>query len=155
MSDPKHLAKIVAKAIFYASIQASIGSVEMSSKFSVINFSKDQVTLQRAADALKNYVLIGMVWTIGTMLALYGSYGNVGAAVGLLANLVMMLWIILSYLHAFKEAAKDYNLEYPTLVTGKDLLYVAALIGVSYIGFQCISRSMTSGQLETSPIYDF
>ena len=56
----KHeLAKIVAKAVFYASIQASIGSVEMSSKFSVLNFSKDQEILQRAADALRGYAMVG------------------------------------------------------------------------------------------------
>ena len=41
--------KTIGEAILFASIQFSIGSVEMSSKFSVMNFSKDQETLQNAA----------------------------------------------------------------------------------------------------------
>lgn len=40
-------------AVMLASIQFSVGSVEMSSKFSVASFCKDQTTLQRAADALR------------------------------------------------------------------------------------------------------
>jgi hypothetical protein len=42
------------EAILLASMQFAIGSVEMSSKFSVKNFSKDQETLQNAADALSD-----------------------------------------------------------------------------------------------------
>ena len=44
--------KLIGKSILFASMQFAIGSVEMSSKFSVKNFSKDQDTLQNAADAL-------------------------------------------------------------------------------------------------------
>lgn len=118
------LAKTIAKAIFYASIQASIGSVEMSSKFSVMNFSKDQETLQRAADALKSYMIVGMIWTVGTMLALYASNGICGAYVGLGANLVMLGWIIISYIKAFKEAATRYGLQEPTVFTKTDWIWV-------------------------------
>ncbi len=121
----KGLAKTVAKAIFYASIQASIGSVEMSSKFSVINFSKDQETLQRAADALKSYMMVGMIWTVGTMLALYASNGWCGALVGFAANMVMLGWILISYIQAFKEAATRYNLKVPVVFTPRDWAWIA------------------------------
>jgi len=57
--------KIIGEALLYASIVSSIGSVEMSSKFSVMNFSKDQETLQNAADALSDYLRIGLLWTFG------------------------------------------------------------------------------------------
>jgi hypothetical protein len=129
----KTLAKTVAKAIFYASIQASIGSVEMSSKFSVMNFSKDQETLQRAADALKSYVIVAMIWTIGTVLALWSSHGWCGAWVGLTANLIMMAWIVVSYIRAFNEAAKRYDLDPPTVFNNNDWMIAAgstaALLG--------------------------
>ena len=45
--------KAIGEAILFASIQFSIGSVEMSSKFSVMNFSKDQETLQKATRLFK------------------------------------------------------------------------------------------------------
>ena len=53
--------KAVGEAIVFASIQFSIGSVEMSSKFSVMNFSKDQETLQNAAYALTDYLKIALL----------------------------------------------------------------------------------------------
>lgn len=137
--DGKEFAKVLGKAIFYSSLQSSIGAVEMSSKFSVMNFSKDQETLQRAADALRSYIIIGAVWTIGTVLALYASHGWCGAWLGLATNLVMMGWIIISYVKAFKEAAKNYHLEVPVVFTPTDWIYVTIGAGVlalsmAYIG---------------------
>lgn len=122
--DSRTLAKAVSKAIFYASIQASIGSVEMSSKFSVMNFSKDQETLQRAADALRSYIIVAMIWTIGTILALYASHGVYGGIIGGIANLVMMLWIYLSYLKAFQYAAKEHGLKEPVVFSPTDWKYI-------------------------------
>lgn len=134
------MAKMVAKAIFYASIQASIGSVEMSSKFSVMNFSKDQETLQRAADALNSYILIGTVWTLGTMLALYASYDLMGALVGFLANAVMMGWIFASYIHAFKLAAKNYDLEEPVMFKNGELKMIAVVLLLGLGGFGLLRK---------------
>jgi hypothetical protein len=115
-SDSKsQMLQALGMSIFYASIQASIGSVELSSKYSILNFSKDQETLQRGADALKGYIMVGTVWMLGSMLVLYSNYGNCGAVFGLLANLIFMGWIVLSYLQAFKVAAQRYNLQYPKI----------------------------------------
>lgn len=107
--------ELMGNAILLASIQASIGSVEMSSKFSVVNFSKDQRTLQAAADALTGYLLIGTIWMIGSVFISYGEYGCNGLVASLIANMVIMGWIILSYLQAFRVASKTYRLEYPQL----------------------------------------
>src|SRR3989344_3007844 len=118
------LAKIIAKSIFYSSIQASWGSVEMSSKFSVINFSKDQKILQRAADALRSYFIIGIFWTFGTVLSLYSEYGILGAWIAFIFNMLMITWIGTSYTKAFKIAAKDNNLSIPTIFNNKDYKYI-------------------------------
>lgn len=112
----KKLFKLMGNAILLASIQASIGSVEMSSKFSVVNFSKDQNTLQAAADALTGYIFIGCIWMLGSVFISYGQYGWWGLVASLIANLVIMGWIILSYLQAFKIASKRYGLKYPKLM---------------------------------------
>ena len=114
MLDQQHeIAQVVGQAIFYASIQAAIGSVEMSSRFSVMNFSKDQDTLQNAADALRSYMYIAALWALATVLVLYSSYGKLGAIVGLAANLAYVGWIYFSYVAAFKKAAIKYGLQEP------------------------------------------
>ena len=108
-------AKIIGKGILLASIQVAIGSVEMSSKFSVLSFAKDQDTLQRAADALTSYIIIGTFWAIGSSLVLYGSYGMLGILSSMISNLFIMAWIVFSYLHAFQKACDRFNLQFPSM----------------------------------------
>jgi len=136
------VARIVAKAIFYASIQASLGSVEMSSKFSVVNFSKDQETLQRAADALRSYIIIGSVWSVGTMLALYSSYGMMGAWIGLFFNALIMGWIVMSYMQSFTEAAKRYGLNEPTILSPSEKVWGVMLVAGVGILVLLIDKNM-------------
>lgn len=108
--DSQNIYKIIGKAILLASMQFAIGSVEMSSKFSVINFSKDQQTLQRAFDALNEYMLIGLVWTVGVALIMYANYGKIGVISAIACNAVILGWIYISYKSSFRKAAKFNNL---------------------------------------------
>lgn len=103
--------KMIGEAILYSSIQFAIGSVEMSSKFSVKNFAKDEETMDNAIDALHDYMKIATIWTVGVAMLLYSSYGIIGLLVGIIANLVIMMWIYLSYIEAFKVASKKYNIK--------------------------------------------
>lgn len=108
--------KIIGKSILLSSIGFSVASVEMSSKFSVRNFSKDQETLQRASDALDAYNLVGGVWALGVCLLMYGQYGKVGLIASIITNLAVLFWINLSYIYAFKQAAKSENLKFPKIL---------------------------------------
>ena len=101
------------EAILLASMQFAIGSVEMSSKFSVRNFSKDQETLQNAADALSDYLRIGIMWTIGLTILFFAKHGKVGAMIALITNLLIIAWIYYSYLNAFEYAAQTNKLKDP------------------------------------------
>lgn len=117
-SNSKRTLKMLGEAILYGSIQFSVGSVEMSSKFSVKNFSKDQDTLQNAADALMDYIKISFVWTLGVTLLLFSKYGLMGAISAIIANAVVVAWIYFSYVDAFKAAIKkdgDNKLVFPKL----------------------------------------
>lgn len=107
--------EVIGQSILLASMQAAIGSVEMSSKFSVLSFAKDQDTLQRAADALTSYLIIALIWTLGTSMILYSEFGNLGLFYSLLTNAVIVGWIFVSYWKAFQLAAKRNNLQMPKL----------------------------------------
>jgi len=107
--------KMLGEAILYSSIQFSIGSVQMSSTFSVKNFSKDQETLDNASAALAEYMVIGTFWTLGVSMLLYSNYGAMGAILGFICNLLIMIWIYYSYQMAFKNATQKYNLNHPDL----------------------------------------
>lgn len=105
--------ELFGEAVLLASMQFAIGSVEMSSKFSVKNFSKDQETLQNAADALSDYLRIAVFWTIGLSVLFWARYDLVGIAMALVTNLLIVAWIYYSYVYAFEIAAKAYNLQMP------------------------------------------
>lgn len=104
---------MLGEAILLASMQFSIGSVEMSSKFSVKNFSKDQETLQNAADALSDYLKIGIMWTIGLSIMFYARYDKVGFAISIIMNMLIIAWIYFSYTKAFDIACANNNLKCP------------------------------------------
>lgn len=107
--------KMLGEAVLYSSISFSIASVELSSKFSVKNFSKDQETLQNAADALSDYLKVGLLWTIGTTIVLYCNYGIQGLVTSLIMNTIIMMWIYLSYQKSFRVAASKYGLTHPIM----------------------------------------
>lgn len=106
---------MIGNALLYSGMQFALGSVEQSSRFSVSNFSKDQKTLQAAADALSTYIIIAILWTLASCLVLYGQYGKTGIFWGILTNGIFAGWIIGSYLMTFRKVAKDNNLQMPRL----------------------------------------
>ena len=114
-TNKKDTAYILGKSILFASMQFAIGSVEMSSKFSVKNFSKDQETLNHAVDALSDYIIIGILWTLGTSLIFFSNYGTDGALLNIAANGAIIYWIYSSYMKSFKYASFKNKLVVPKL----------------------------------------
>jgi hypothetical protein len=109
----KEYYEVFGEAILLASMQFAIGSVEMSSKFSVKNFAKDQETLQNAVDALSDYLKIAIMWTFGLSILFYARYDVIGVVMSILTNAVIVCWIYYSYINAFKIAARENNLTVP------------------------------------------
>lgn len=101
-----------------SSIGFSIASVEMSSKYSVCNFSKNQKIMQAASTALDTYNFVGLLWAVGVTLMLWGSYGRPGLAWGVITNLAVLVWINASYIQAFKRAAKQNGVKVPRCLFG-------------------------------------
>ena len=105
--------KAIGESILLAALQFAIGSVEMSSKFSILNFTKDQPTLNNAVYSLRSYVIIGVIWMIGNIMLLTGMDGFLGGASAFIFNAIVLVWIVGSYYIAFKSVAKKYNLKLP------------------------------------------
>jgi len=101
------------ESILLSSISFSIASVEMSSKFSVKNFAKDNETLKNAVDALSDYMKIGVLWAVGCMMVLYAKYGLQGLVYSALMNSIILYWVYSSYHQSFKFAADKYHLTVP------------------------------------------
>lgn len=135
----KELVNIISSSLFYSAIIFSLGSVEMSSKFSVINFAKDQATLDRARDALESFIYVSAVWIIATVLSLYASHGYCGAAFALLFGCLITASIIWSYFKSFEQAANEYKLKYPETFSKKTwfILVGTILTLLMYFFYKC------------------
>lgn len=106
---------LVGQALFLSGLQFALASCEMSSRYSVSNFSKDQKTLQSAANALSTYLIIAIIWTIATCLVLYPDNGKTGIFWGLACNLIFVSWIAVSYILTFRKAARENGLQMPKM----------------------------------------
>jgi hypothetical protein len=115
MSRGQKAAKIIGKSILLAGFLVALASVEMSSRFSVLNFAKSNEILQNAANALSAFTVIGLVWAVGSTAVLYSSYGTPGILAGIVSNGIILAWIIGSYRAAFDRAAKENGLERPKM----------------------------------------
>ncbi len=118
MSSIGSYAQIIGEALLLSSIQTSLGSVEMSSKFSVMNFSKDQNTLDGAMKALREYCVIATVWMIGTSAVLFSQFGVKGFIAGVISNGIVLAWIVITYMQTFRKAADKYGLKRPGFFDG-------------------------------------
>ncbi len=112
---PSSLTLIAGEALLFSAMQFSLGSVELSSKFSVRNFTKDQETMNNAVRALKDYNVVALVWTIGVALMFGGIHGWTGLIASVVFNFAFVLWINLTYFAAFHEAAQKFNLTVPSM----------------------------------------
>lgn len=107
--------KMMGKALMLSAQQYAIGSVLMSSTYSVKNFSKDQVILNNAADALRNYFYVGFLWLASNAMVLGATYGFNGVLAATIANAAVMTWIYVIYKKSFEDAAQMYNLKFPKI----------------------------------------
>ena len=139
MSNQKELIKIISKSLFFSSIVWSLGSVELSSKFSVINFAKDQATLDRARDALESFIVVASVWMAATVLSLYASHGWCGAFWALFFSSIITGSIILSYFKSFEQDAKEHNLTYPETYSKKIWMMILGSLStlLLYFAYKC------------------
>ena len=111
----KAMYKAIGKSILLASMIFSIGSVVMSSIWSVINFSTEQDVLDRARDALAEFFWIAVVWGLGCACLLFASYGPRGLVLSVLASGLVIGWIYSRYCQAFRVAAAKNGLVVPRL----------------------------------------
>jgi hypothetical protein len=113
--DPRSWAKLIGEAVLLASVNWTLSGNEMASRFNILSWSKDPGVLQRAADALTGYCVLATIWMIGSALILYSQWGRRGFVVGLVANLVAILWTVWTYKRTFRAAAQLHNQPEPTL----------------------------------------
>lgn len=107
MSDT---AKILGKALIYASIQVALANMELYPKL-LYTFIEKQPQLKIACKSLRNFLYLSIIWLTGTSLIMYSEYGIRGALYTLLANITIIGWIYYSYYSTITQMAKNLGLK--------------------------------------------
>jgi hypothetical protein len=104
----------IGKAMLFASAQVAFASIELDSKFSISEINTQQ-RLDDAASHLKSYVFIAIFWTVASVLTQYSVYGVEAGFYTLVANLILLLWILASYKSMFEKIVRDNHLKFPNI----------------------------------------
>ena len=109
-SGPVPIYEAVARGLFYASLQVSLGFVALNSKLSLVDSRDDQQYFDEAANFLKIYMIAALVWTISSMLLTFAEYGWCGAFFDLVSNIALTTWVIYSYHTSLKKTSQKLGL---------------------------------------------
>lgn len=101
---------IIGQNLLVSASQFSLGSIALSSTYSVINFSKTQEILDNGVSALRKYLYVAIAWLVANCLVMYSQFKYRGVLAAFVFNLVYIVWIVISYQQAFDIAAKQNGL---------------------------------------------
>lgn len=107
-------AKIIGHALFFGALQLSLSTIELIPRL-MIHSHNTQEALNNACKSLRDYMIIGISWTIATCLVMYAQYGFFGLFAGLVCNMVYICWIFFSYRNAFRKNAEKNGLTVPNI----------------------------------------
>jgi magnesium-transporting ATPase (P-type) len=100
-----------------AVVLVSFVPIEVASRYEIVdivirtpNQAKEQ--LNRAVRNFHRFLLIALAWAIGSIFIMYEKYGYQGSITVFILDIVVILWIYISYKDAFKEAAKLTGLDF-------------------------------------------
>lgn len=99
----------------------------MSSSFSILNFAKDQATMDAAKEALNDFMWWGLLWNLGSTLVLGSEHGLKGSLAAVGANTAVLGGIWLKYNAAFEEARVRHGLPEPESATPLSSVAVGAV----------------------------
>lgn len=110
----KEYSEIIGQALFFAVLQMSISTIELDNRSDII-LLKTQEEVDVVASSLHTYIVIAVIWTIASMLILYGQFGLVGAVATLIFNVAIILWVYFTYTNALQKTVQKNNLVMPKI----------------------------------------
>lgn len=111
-----HWPKIAGKVLVSATVQLSLGSLELPSRFMIRTFTRTQEAVDATVSEMYSYIVIGLLWTIGTTILMYVQHYYIGAVLNMTVNLLAMWWIIYRRYSVLVETATKYGLQVKSLI---------------------------------------
>lgn len=105
---------IIGEALFFAVLQMSIATVELEDRSEVAS-NDNQQKLNISAESLRTYIYLAVLWTIASGLVLYGKFDIFGGIMAIIFNVLIIIWIYVTYTDAMEISSKKSNLIVPKI----------------------------------------
>jgi hypothetical protein len=106
----------IGQAIIFALVQLTLVGTESTSIYIASTTAKTQDKLNKFARSIRAYIFIGILWTAATCLVLSTQFGVKGVLMGLITNLLVMIYVYARYQGVLKEIATEYGLKVPRII---------------------------------------
>jgi len=103
------------QALVFASVQPALASMQMSSRFDIVNSATTQDLLEQAARDLRSFMIIAIIWAVGSTLVMYIQFSWRGAFINLVGQGLVGYWIFSSFRNAIVNQALRKNLQVPSV----------------------------------------
>lgn len=100
---------IIGKATVYATIQIAFANFIMGSVASIKTRLHTTESISIYRDYLKRYLIVALIYSLGTSVMLYETYHWKGAIIGFIANAIMVIWILYFYHDSIAHASKNIS----------------------------------------------
>ena len=111
-----HWPKIAGKVLVSATVQLSLGSLELPSRFMIRSLIRTQEAVDATISEMYSYIVIGLLWAIGTTILMYVQHYYAGAVANILVNLLCIWWIVYRRYTVLVETAAKYGLQVKSLL---------------------------------------
>lgn len=101
------------QALVFAAVQPALASMEMSSRFDIVNSANSQRSLEQAARDLRSFMVISIIWAVGSTLVMFFQFSWRGALINFIGQVLIMYWIYSNFRTAIVNQAKRRHLNIP------------------------------------------
>lgn len=101
--------QLYGQVLGFAAIQATIGSLELSTPLSIATSVKTSQHLEIVRQEMRSYLIIACIFTAGTSLYLYAGHGWLGALSNILINIIVISWIYYEHNKAIRLAINNLS----------------------------------------------
>jgi hypothetical protein len=99
------------KVLISMTIQASIGNLELPNRFMIRNFATSQEAIDAIYGEIRTYIVIGLLYAVGSSLLIYLAHQHLGAALNMIANLIVIIYVIWRRRSVIEENVRKYGLQ--------------------------------------------
>jgi len=103
--------ELLGKIFLSTAMQATLGNLELTSRLLIMHFVATQEDADAFINGVQSYMIIGLMWAIGSTFLMYEMHEYFGAGLNLIFQILAMTWIISRRYAVYMINVRKYGLK--------------------------------------------